>query len=234
MNMRLNGFKLSTLFALGLILLASTPQAYGLATLRLNIDGGGAEVTCADGALCDLNTAAGAVTVSTAVGDFAINVTTGLSKPVFAQPMMDLNSVNIQTTGGAHTLTLEFSDDNFTVPSPAFSLLFGGTLSGAGAVSVGAAAYLSEANTLFAQDTLIGTVGPFGPGAFSGTATGPGTADTSFALTQIITLVTNGPTNFSGDFELSPVPEPTSVALFGGVMLLTGAAIRRKLSNVKA
>lgn len=230
--MRLNGFKLSTLFALGLLLLASTPQAYGLATVRLNLDGGAPEITCADGAGCDLSPLAGVVTISSSLlPDFLVNVTTGISKPVFAEPMMDLNSVNIQTTGGAHTLSIEFSDDNFSVPSPAFSLKFGGTLSGSGAVSVQGDAYLDEGNALFAQTSYIGTVGPFGPGAFAGTSSGPGTADTSYSLTQIITLTTTGPANFSGDFELSPVPEPTSVALFGGVLLFTGAAIRRKLSG---
>jgi hypothetical protein len=230
--MRLNRFKLPMLFPLGILLLASTPQAYGLATLRLNVDGGGAEVTCADNAGCDLNPLLGVVTVSASLlPDFLVDVTTGVTKPVFAEPNMDLNSINVQTTGGAHTLTIEFSDDNFSTPTPAFDLKFGGTLAFPAGSTVQADAYFDNGNTLFAQTTHIGTVGPFGPGAFAGTASGPGTADTSYSLTQVLTLSTTGPGDFSGDFRLSPVPEPTSVALFGGVLLLTGTAIRRKLAK---
>jgi hypothetical protein len=231
LDMRLSGFKLSMLFALGILLLASAPEADAAAALRFTYDGG-APITCSDNDItCDTSALVGVVSFNSNIGAFLVNVTTGVTKPVFAEPHMDLNSINVQTGAGAHTLVMEFSDDNFSVPAPSFLLAFGGTLSNPAGSTITANAYLDNANALFSKAQPIGQLGPFGPGAFSGSTIGPGTADTSYSLTQVLSLSTTGPGSFSGDLELTGVPEPTSVALFGGVLLLTGTALRRKVAK---
>jgi hypothetical protein len=73
-----NGFAYLLVLALGLMV--ATPSAYGVATLRFTADAG-PSISCADGAACDANPIAGAVTFVGGVGVYSLNVTTGLSKP---------------------------------------------------------------------------------------------------------------------------------------------------------
>ena len=56
---------------------------------------------------------------------------------------------------------------------------------------------------------------------------------TPFALTQQITLIlqANSAVNFNTSAILTQVPEPTSIALLGGVLLLTGVGLRRKFAQ---
>ena len=93
---------------------AAMPTAYGVGTMSLS--DGGTTVTITDNGLGDSNPVIGAVTYVGAVGgNWLVNITTGLSKPVVGSatvPKMDLNSVNA-TSGGAGTLTIKWSDDNF-------------------------------------------------------------------------------------------------------------------------
>jgi hypothetical protein len=77
------------------------------AQLRLRIDVvGGTGVTVTDNGTGDSNPVVGALTFTGALGSgFTVNVTTGTSKPVIGGGMtlaaLDLNSVNVQTTGAA-------------------------------------------------------------------------------------------------------------------------------------
>jgi hypothetical protein len=207
--------------------------AHAAPTLRFVLDGvTQPEWTCADGAACDLDSQAGVVLFSGAVEDFTINVSTGISYPVLTGvPLMDLISFDIQSMGGGHTLQVMLSDDSFSAGGW-FSAKFGGTLTGDGA-TVQAEAYYDTDNVLFATatGTLIGTMGPFGPGPFAGKLGGEVAPSGPYSVTQVITLTTTGatrqfPTVFSGDFEIS-VPEPTTVALMGIALGLFGFAMRK-------
>jgi hypothetical protein len=208
------------------VLLTSLATAQAVPTLRFTIDNVVMQ-TCADGDGCDLTGAPGVVTFSGSVGDFVINVTTGVSKPVFTGgvPLMDLNTLNIQTQGTGHTLELMLSDDNFSDAGKVSGKL-GGTLTGNGA-TISAQVYFDAGNALFDKDTLAGAVGPFGSGAFSGGFIGLDAPTGPYSVTQVLTLTTTGFTNFSADFEVS-VPEPTTLALFGLGLLGLGAGWRRR------
>jgi PEP-CTERM motif len=209
-------------------LLGLVPAAYAIPTLSLSADGGPA-ITCADGAACDTNTNAGVVGFSQSLGDFTINVTTGLSKPMLTggDPLMDLNTVNLQMSGGAHTLVIAFSDTDFDIYGGRIATQYGGSLSGAGA-SFEQSAYYDTGNTLFGLGTLIGTVGS-SAGAFSGTVDGGWSPNGPYSVTEILTLKTGGGlTVFSGDFEVN-VPEPGTLALVGLALLGLAATHRRRM-----
>ena len=142
----------SIMVACGLLVAISVSPCDASLTLMLD-DGAGNTATVIDG------DADGVVVFNGALGAsvWAINVSTGISKPVLGtstMPNMDLNSVNV-TTFGAGNLTVKVSDNNFIGTSPAsapgFKFDLGGTTNG----TVSANAYASASNVLFAQTEII-------------------------------------------------------------------------------
>lgn len=230
MNKSFKRIVIPALLLFGMLIGGYTPQAYAAPTLSFSVDGG-ASVSCADGDVCDLNPTAGVVLFSASLGGvYGVNVSTGITKPFLDGSHMDLNSINVQSlAGGAHTLSIMFSETDFSLLDVTGIGAFGGTISDNGSAVV-ASAYLDDAtNALFNLGTLIGTTGPLSGPAFSTTFTGRGPAAAPYSLTQVLTVSTTAPgTMFSGDFELTMVPEPASVALLGGALLFVSGVMRKK------
>lgn len=160
-------------------LLAQSAQAVPTLTLS---DGGLNTVTITDGGAGDVNPAAGAVTFIGSVGIFNLNVSTGLSKPATgsaSNPRLDLNSVDTST--GAGTLLITFSDDGFTGSPGTVLSDFGGTQENG-----------SITNTVLQNGMLVTTIGPLSGHSFSGSTSGSLNAGVPYSLTESVSL------NFSG------------------------------------
>jgi hypothetical protein len=190
------------------------------------LDNAGAAVASTGGNVsthADINPLAGVVTFSGNIGNFIVNVTTGLSKPVIGQ-RLDLNSVQVTSGAGGGTMTLQVTDTGFTLSPGGLKLALGGTTDGS--VSFSGAGDAGNAEFGAGPGPALG---PFGPGAFSGTviAAGAGTAPYSMTLTAVIVHGTGDSTSF--DAELSPVPEPSSLVLVAtGLTFFGGTFWRRR------
>src|SRR5690349_3179629 len=125
-----------------------TTGAAAIPVLRLTTADG--SVVVGDGGVGDLAPQSGAVVLSSPLGtSWAVNVTTGLSKPLIGsanQPYLDLNSVNVSSVGGPAWLEIELTDTDFTEQTGAgFLAAIGGTTNG----SVSFKTYFDASNTAF-------------------------------------------------------------------------------------
>src|ERR1044072_4133313 len=95
----MNGrFKSLTIAAMcGAVALACAPRAN--ATVQITLTNGASSVTLTDGAAGDVCAVANCVTFSGTVGNYLVNVSTGLANNGF-NPFLDLNSVNLVMPSG--------------------------------------------------------------------------------------------------------------------------------------
>ncbi|HVL02566.1 MAG TPA: VPLPA-CTERM sorting domain-containing protein [Dongiaceae bacterium] len=183
-------------------------------------------ITIYDGTGSDLNGVNGVITYSGSVGNFIVNVTTGISKPVIGPAQLDLNSINV--SGAAGTLLVSISDTGFTGNIPGFNASYGGTtqgnvnfdflydtnnqaFGGSSFASGNYASGLGNTNTAF-SNSINGSVVPASP--FSLTIGTRIQHDSAFEVTSF-------------DAHITPVPLPASVWLLGSA--LAGlASLRRR------
>ena len=225
----MNGrFKNLTIAAMcGALALVCTPRAN--ATVQITLTNGASSVTLTDGGAGDVCGAVNCVTFSGALGNYIVNVSTGLANNGI-NPFLDLNSINLAPGGNAGLLTISTSANNYTAPAPQFSFQVGGTSSLNGSLSF--SAYGGNNNTLFSTSQQLGSTLTFGPGVspFAGSTNSGGIGATAnpYSLTIVANLngVTAGAVSF--DAALDAVPEPATMALLGAVLLFTASGLRRK------
>lgn len=215
-------------FALGAV-----AQAHAIPQLRLTTSTG-ATVTVVDEGLGDSGAGvAGLVIYNGALGDWNINVTTGVSRPALGSellPILDLASFNM-TSGAAGSITLELTDTGFA-PQPTGAHVgaeIGGTTSG----SVRFQTFFDAGNAAFGQGTLL-TDATYSSSPFAGTGWNDITALNPYSLTLLVKL-----THDSGFWQMSSfdatvkVPEPSTLLLLGIGIFGLGLLLRRRGSIAK-
>jgi hypothetical protein len=115
-----------------------------------------------------------------------------------------------------------FSDDNFGPSAGTVVAAIGGTTVG----TIVYKTFVDAANVLFGGVVLTAQ-GPFGPGAFSGTATGALALPADFSLTQAATIHHSGKGNTSFNATLT-VPDAGSTVALLGCALVGVEGLRRK------
>ena len=171
----------------------------------------------------------GVVSSTASVGNWGVNVTTGLSYPVIGasdKPELDLNSVNVTSgqLGGTLEILLEDTYDTlgeFNDSITGFQFAVGGT-------TRGTVDYKVYVNDVLLSDVFIDQGPAF---AYSDLMTPiPGELGDELTLKILATIVhTAAGQVTSFDAHLTPIPEPASIALFGiGLLGFAGIARRKR------
>lgn len=213
----------------------AVPSAQAFFKLQLDDLGSvGTEFTIMDNGANDNDPLPGIINfasfISGPVGNFSINVTTGITKPFLnnglTKAAMKLSNVTITTTKGG-TLRMRLTDTDFNLSGIATpdQIIFSSEIGGVISSSIDSTAYIDFGNSEF------GTGGPslvhstLGPGAFSETLddsilyTG---GDFSMTIDSAITLGPDSSASFDQDLAAT-TPEPNTLFLL--VIGITGTAI---------
>jgi hypothetical protein len=176
---------------------AGTPTAIGASTLA------------------DVDAANGFISVNGALGAWSYNVTSGFSKPAIGgvtQPMMDLNTVDVTSSGPA-TLKIMLTDMGFatdpTWSSATLVSAWGGTSGG----TVTLDQIFDPSNTEFGTSIYKLTSGPWPKGAFSETLSLAVPLDPAFSITEVAVITHAGAASTSFDATSTVVPVPGAILL---------------------
>jgi hypothetical protein len=203
----------------GVFTVFSTSKAEAALSLTITTSAGASLTVNDNGAGDAANLLLGAISNTSTLGQWVLNITGGLGDPLLAdQPHMDL-SYNSTNVGGAAGDWIQFDlvQTNTMTSSPTLGMKLGGTNNG---TSVQAWALVNG--------VIVGTLGPSNSAVVGLLGSAPNGAATPYTLAERVRLTrtgTGGTALASGDFEI--VPEAATLALLG-LGLATLAARRRR------
>ncbi|MBV9179684.1 MAG: PEP-CTERM sorting domain-containing protein [Acidobacteria bacterium] len=217
----------------GLTILLSSPAAH--ATLALEFIQGASTLTIVDNGPGDTNPAPGVIGIAsgTTVGTFTIDNAGSIGFPTAGSPtspVLDMNSLDVTNTGAPGTLQILVSETDFATSGlVSFTGQLGGTMT---TQSINYNAFLGTANTLFTETTPIDGAGlSFTSSPFAGTINGTQNTAPPYSLTEEVDVTGNGTgqlVSFDAQLTGRPVPEPTTLALFGTALVGVGLFGRRR------
>lgn len=219
----------------GFAVMALVPAVQAVPTLQLS--DGSTTVSITDDTAFDqdyfshpqFQHTSGIVNFAGSVGNWTLNITTGVSKPAAGSavsPVMTLNSVNASSSAGG-TLTISFSDDFFG-PTTATMLANLGVTFTSGTVSY--STYSDSGNALFGMTTGLTSTGPLGPGSFNTASSTSLNLPNPYSLTMQVVIghAGSGTTSLAAGFqEGAAVPDGGSAVFLLGLSLMAMAAQRR-------
>jgi hypothetical protein len=201
---------------MAIVIAACATSAFAVPTLT--IFDGTTTVTIMDGGAGDSCAQVGCVTWIGSVGVWNINVDTGLTKPVTGTSThIDMDLAFAAHSTGSGTLSVTWSDDGY--------MLSGGLLTEIGGTTGGTVVH----NTLVNGSPILSD-GPFGPGAFSGTATGTVTLNPADVFSLQVVMNHTGSQTTTGDCHGEGVPEGGSAVALLGMALFGLGLLRRKFA----
>lgn len=171
-----------------------------------------------------------AIDLSANLGNWSVTVDSGIADPPNGSGnpplLIDLDIQATYNGAGSGTLTGNYDAGIFNASIPGFILGAGNANSPA---TVTDSAYVGGGPS---TGTLIGSEPGGTGGSFADpTCSGSPCSTTNLDVHEAISGATNGQV-ISDDLKLSSVPEPTSIVLLGGALLLAGRSLRKKFQKV--
>lgn len=225
-------------FTMGIFIMGIVPDAQAVLKLELGDLGLGAPVLITDNGAGDSSSILGMILFTGIVGNFTINVTTGISKPLVGGPSrakMDLNSITVTAGTSGGTLQIRLADTSFNLLPGGSPMIFATDIGGVTDGTVTSTAIYDPDDNEFGGGPNVSTLnlGPFGPGAFSGATNGSVAFDDAFSLTQVVTVTLGSNRSASFNATIStPESGPGTLVLLGSGLLVLGTWGRKQMRRM--